>query len=60
MRDKREVAALVDPSDRDAVRLYESLDYEYLYEAESYRDEFQPDGERIRKPMTLIVYSKHS
>jgi len=60
MYDQRDVAALVDPSDRDAVRLYESLGYEYLYEAESYRDEFRPDGERIRKPMTLIIYSKRS
>ncbi len=53
-----EIHALVDPSDGRAVSLFESLDYEYLLNAQSYRDEFRPDGRRIRTPMTLAVYAK--
>jgi GNAT superfamily N-acetyltransferase len=58
--DKHRAIALVDPSDWGAIRLYESLGYQYFYQTESYRDEFQPDGRCIRRSMTLAIYGKDS
>lgn len=51
-------AVAVDPADRDAVRLYVSLDFRLGYETDSYRNEFRPGGSSIRKPMTLAIYFK--